>query len=386
MKELTSQSLAPIRDVIQGQNYAFIKARLNQLLPLDVAESFAKISIQGNEGIWYAEKNLNYHRYSEAGEIEKEEIAIRIEAIKESASRILKDTMSYWESLFTIPNIDSIFWAKENGQSMQVVISEWGFENRSIATQTDVISELITAPRPLTQIPVVLHCSYSNGEPATDYDFRLLIFNNVRECKTAEDGAYPIGSLFADKEFAVEDAHGGQRQTFRVGKDASYDVVFNLLTGFRITIVNQNQDPISGYDLEIDGVHYITDENGVVYMDEVVLVKDATLNVTHEGTTIGNFTLSKNPEDNEFVIKVEQKIIKPTTVTIRLRGYRGEILPDLSFKITTDKGKIIEGKTDKEGNAVFNADDFIATKKYRISFNLSSEYQKQHTMGKEGKK
>lgn len=386
MKELTSQSLAPIRDVIQGQNYAFIKARLNQLLPLEVAESFAKISIQGNEGIWYAEKNLNYHPYSEAGEIEKEEIAIRIESIKESASRILKEAMPYWESLFTVPSIDSIFWAKGNGEAMEVVIAEWGFENRSIATQTDVISELITAPRSLTQIPVVLHCSYSNGDPVSDYDFRLLIFNNVRECKSAEDGSYTIGSLFPGKDFAVEDAGGGQRQTFKAAKDASYEVVFNLLTGYRITVVNQNQDPISGYDLEINGVHHITDENGVVQMDGMVLMKDAALNVAHEGITIGNFNLSKNPEDNEFVIKVEQKIVKPKTVTIRLRGYKGEILPELPFKITTDKGKIIEGKTDNEGNAVFNADDFTATKKYRISFNLSSEYQKQRYMAKEGKK
>ena len=187
MRELTTQSLSPIRDVIQGQNYGIIKARLDQLLPIDVAQSFAKVDIQQKEGIWYAEADLKYSPYSEAGDIEKEEIAIRLEEIKETSFSELRDSMPYWEKLFVIPSQDCIYWHKSDDGFMNVVIAKWGFENRTIEAQTDIISEIITAPRPLTQIPVVIDFRFSNGEIASEYEFYLHIFNSkssARQIKT----------------------------------------------------------------------------------------------------------------------------------------------------------------------------------------------------------
>lgn len=375
MKELINQSLAPIRDVIQGQNYAIIKARLDQLLPMDVAQSFAKVDIKSNEGIWYTENNLKFLPYSEAGELEKEEIAIRLEEIREQAYGKLIDVMPYWEKLFIVPNPDCIYWVKESEGNMSVVITQWGFENRTIEKQADVISDIITAPRPLTQIPVVLHCEYSNGETASEYEFYLHIFNNKKLCSTDENGVYSIGSLFADKSFSVEKIDESQRIDFTVKNDIEYVAVFNIATDYSITVLNQNDTPVPNCSLKVNGKAITTNANGQYAVTGIILYPESKVEVEYEDKMIGTFTLSKVSEDNNFTVKIKQKIIKPQTINIKLRGYKGEPLSNMPFKVKTDKGEIIDGVTDEHGNATIPAQSLTVGKKCNLSFTVTALYQ-----------
>lgn len=386
MKELITQSLTPIRDVIQGQNYGIIKARLDQLLPKDVAQSFAKVFLQPKEGVWYAENDFIYIPYSEASAIEKEEISIRLEEIKEVAFGTLQDVMPYWEKLFVVPNQDCIHWCKAEDGSMHIVIAQWGFENRTIETQTDVISEIITAPRPLIQIPVVLNCQFSNGEIASDYEFYLNIFNNKKLCKTNEDGTYSVGSLFADKQFSVENVNGTQQIYFTVSSGSDYNAIFNVTTDYLLTVLNQNDTPVGSYFLKVDGTEIMTDSEGQYNYKEYILTPKSTIIVERDGEVIGTFLLSKDAKKNNFIVRIEEKIIKPKTITIKLRGYRNEPLSNIFFEIRNDKGKFIDGLTDSNGNAIIPSDGFAVGKKYNISFKVSSAYQKQQVMNRKEQK
>lgn len=375
MRELTTHSLAPIREAIQGQNYAIIKARLDQLLPKEAAQSFAKVDIKYNEGIWYTESNLKFTPYSEAGDLEKEEIAIRLEEIKETAYGKLKENMPYWEKLFVVPNQDCIYWHKSEDDTMSVVITQWGFENRTIEKQADVISDIITAPRPLTQISVTLDCKFSNGETASDYEFYLNIFNNKKLCKTDSQGRYTIGSLFADKEFSVEDIEGGQRIDFVVKDNSDYIATFNVLTDYSIAVLNQNNTPVPYCALKVNGESVITDSDGRYVCRNIIIYPDSKVVVEHEGKIVGTFSFSKEISDNDFTVRIEQKIVKPQTITIKLRGYKEEPLPDMPFKLKTDKGEIIEGITDKDGNATIPSESLTIGKKCNLAFTLTAAYQ-----------
>lgn len=375
MRELTTQSLAPIRDVIQGQNYGIIKARLDQLLPKDVAQSFAKVDIKSKEGIWYTENNLKYRPYSEAGDLEKEEIAIRLEEIREVAYGKLKESMPYWEKLFIVPNKDCIYWYKNEDGTMSVVVTQWGFENRTVEEQADVISDIITAPRPLTQIPVTLNCKFSNGETASEYEFYLNIFNNKKVCKTDENGQYAIGSLFADKTFWVENLDGTQQIEFTVKEAQDYIAIFNITTDYTITVINQNEDPVPNCALKVNGETVLADSEGRYVYNGAILYADSKVVVEYDNRSVGTFNLSKEPNDNNFTVKIEQKILKPQTITIKLRGYKGEPLPDMPFKIKTDKGEVIDGITDKDGNATVPSDNMTIGKKCNVSFTVTGAYQ-----------
>lgn len=375
MRELITQSLAPIRDVIQGQNYGILKARLDQLLPKDAAQSFAKVDIKAKEGIWYTENNLKFAPYSEAGDLEKEEIAIKLEEIKEKAYGYLRETMTYWEKLFIVPNSDCIYWYKSEDGIMSVVITQWGFENRTIEKQADVISDIITAPRPLTQIPVVLKCKFSNGETASEYEFYLHIFNNKKQCTTDENGVYSIGPLFADKSFAVEKVDGSQRIDFTVKHDFEYLAVFNIATDYSITVLNQYNTPVPNCSLKVNGEAITTDSNGQYAVSDLIIYPNSKVDVEYEGKIIGAFTLSKESKDNSFTVKIEQKIVKPQTINIKLRGYKGEPLPNMPFKVKTDNYRIIDGITDEQGNATIPSQALTVGKKCNLSFTLSAAYQ-----------
>jgi len=385
MRELISQSLSGIRDIIPGQNYGFIKARLDQLLPKDASSSFAKIEIQGKDGMWYAENDLPYKVYSDASELEKEEIAIELEMLREVAYGKLKDEMPYWESLFVVPNQDCIYWAKE-GDKMNIVLAEWGFDIRTTEKQVNVISEIITAPRPLTQIPVVLDCKFTNDEPAADYEFNLLIFNNCKICKTNADGIYSIGSLFADKTFAIEDINGKQHQEFTVKKDALYEPVFEVLTSYQLLVVNQDNEPLVNYSLEINGNSKVTDEEGIIRGADIILYPDSKITVTSHGNIFGEFELNIKPKNNQFKVVVTIEKIVSKMVTIKLEDHKGESLPNLPFTIKTATGSTINGTTNENGIAVFPAEKLEKGKKYNISFELSAEYQKGQANAKKGGK
>lgn len=385
MRELISQSLSGIRDIIPGQNYGFIKARLDQLLPKEAASSFAKVEIHGKEGMWYAENNLPYKVYSEASELEKEEIAIELEMLKETAFGKLKDEIPYWENLFVVPNQDCIYWAKEDNQ-MNVVLAEWGFDIRTTEKQVNVISEIITAPRPLTQIPVVLDCKFTNDEPASEYEFALLIFNNRKICKTNAEGKYSIGSLFADKAFAIEDINGKQHQEFTVKKDTTYEPVFEVLTSYQLLVVNQDNEPLANYSLDVNGESKETNEEGIIHGTDIILYPDSKITVSNQGNILGEFELNIKPENNQFKVVVTIEKVIPKMVSIKLEDYKGKALPNLPFTIKTATGSSINGTTDENGIAFFPAEMFEKGKKYSISFELSADYQKERATAKKGGK
>lgn len=385
MRELISQSLSGIRDIVPGQNYGIIKARLDQLLPKESASSFAKVELQRKDGIWYAENNLPYKVYSDASELEKEEIAIELEMLKETAFGKLKDEMPYWENLFVVPNQDCIYWAKE-GDKMKVVLAEWGFDIRTTEKQVNVISEIITAPRPLTQIPVVLDCKFTNEEPASEYEFNLLIFNSRKICKTNAEGKYSIGSLFADKTFAVEDINGRQHQEFRVKKDATYEPVFEVLTSYQLLAVNQDDEPLVNYSLVVNGDSKLTDEEGIIRSAEIILYPDSKITVSNQGKILGEFELNIEPENNHFKVVVTTETPAPQMVTIKLKDHKGTSLSNLPFRIKTATGSTLNGTTDENGIAVFPAEKFEKGKKYNISFEISPEYQKQRANSMKGGK
>ena len=386
MRELISQSLSGIRDIIPGQNYGFIKARLDQLLPKDVAQSLAKVEIQGMEGMWYAENNLSYKIYSEASDLEKEEIAIELEMLKEIAYGKLKNEMPYWESLFVIPNKDCIYWAKEDDK-MNIVLAEWGFDIRTTEKPINVISEIITAPRPLTQIPVVLTCMFTNGEPAVEHEFNLLIFNNRKVCKTNDEGKYIIGSLFADKIFAVEDVNGKQHQEFTVKRDASYCPVFEVLTSYQLLVVNQEYEPLVNYTVSVNNEFKTTNVNGFINEADIVLYPDTKVIVTNNGMLLGEFPLSILPENNHFkVVIAVEKVIPPESkkITIKLQNHNGKSLSNLPFMIKMANGQVLEGTTNEDGTAIFPAEKFEDGKRYSISFEMSADYQMAQANKKKG--
>lgn len=376
MKELTSQSLSTIKDVIRGQNYANIKARLDQLCP-ELSSMFASFKMDGDEGIWYGKDNITYYRFKDASNIQKEEIATQLEIAKQALCDNPPEKMeNFVELLFQIPSESQIFWYIDNEGNISVTLAQWGFLNRDEDSCEDIIQVLIEKDRPLTQVPVTMKFIYSNLEPATNYDFNLHIFNNEKVCKTNGDGEYHVGTLFAGKKIAVSTIDGKQSQEFFIEKGKEFITTINLNIAYSITVKNQHGDLKLNYPLEVDAHEVKTDMSGV-YHGTAILVPDSQITASISDKEVFTFKLSSNHSNNNFVIEIHENAEKdPDSFRIRLLDYDGKPLIKMPFKIYSNGTLVTDGVTDINGYAQQSAAGFKNRAKYQIVFEDSEEYRK----------
>lgn len=400
MKEISSQSFMKIHDVIHGQNYVNIKARLNQLLPLQYANMFAAVVMTGNMGSWYGEDNVKYYRYSDATSIEKEEIAAILEEGKSYVCSELHTVMPYVNQLFTIPSKEEIFWYKDDSGNINVMLTQWGFEPRYTGQKVDIIDMLISEPRTLSQQEVTIHVDYSDGAPASGSEFMLYLFNNMKAIKTDEKGDFYLGRLFPGKEFSVSTLDGEEKQAFTVAQGAEYKCVFSLRTKYVIKVENEEGTPVANEKLIVEGLEAVTDKDGK-YEEEVRLYEGSVIEVKCRNQEL-EFNLSRNPEENVFIIKIKEEkpveqIIeepsvsepvepKPQYIFIELLDYDKTPLPNMSFVISAQGQEPITGVTDANGISRLPRSLFDKTKKYEISYTMTSSYRENLNKQKENQK
>ena len=301
-----------IHDVIHGQNYINVKARLNQLLPEEYADAFATISLFPSSAVWYGDDDVEYHSYKEASDIEKEEIANWLEECRNVVCSSLADTMPFVNNLFRIPSQDQIFWYRSSDGSIKVKLTQWGFENKANGSKVDVIDMLLAAPRKLTQEDINIHIDYSDGAKAENCPFVLHLFNNTKELVTDSEGNYHLGKLFINKTFTVESINGANHRDFTVVKDGQYNVVFDYYAKYTLIVENQKGERLPDYKLMVDGSMVKTDKEGQ-YEGELKLLPDKKLQVD-ANTKKYEFTLQRVPEENVFSILIEkdEPVIPPT--------------------------------------------------------------------------
>lgn len=375
MKEISARPLRDIQSVIPGENYANIKARLDQLLP-DMSHLFAYFKVEDDEGIWYGQDQADYKPFKDASDIEKEGIAARLEICRETLCANPPEKMEgFVAKLFAIPSESQIFWYKNEDGGLEVTLAQWGFERRSDEQQEDIIQVLIEKERPLTQVPVTLKFIFSNMEPAANFEFKLHLFNNEKVCKTDANGEYHVGTLYAGKKIAVSTIDGTQSEEFFIEKGKEFITTLNLTVDYTLTVKNQFGEPKSDFLLIVDGDPARTNGEGV-FNSVVVLEPDSAITVEIPEKESKEFKISSNPENNNFVIEVEdEKPALPPTFKVKLLDYDGKQLPSMPFKITDGNRVMAQGVTDENGYATVNAAEFKDKSKYQIVFEDSKEYR-----------
>lgn len=390
MKELSYRSLQSIRDVIPGENYANIKARLNQYLEKCDADLFAAISISTDQAFWYGDDHITYSCYSKANQAEKEEIAAYLESRKSSICLQLSSLMPFISKVFLIPSSDAIFWYRDTNGEIKVTLTQWGFQEKKIGQNVDIIDILIGEQRTLIQADVVVHFLYSDGLPACSVPFRRILFQEVQECTTDESGDYHLGPILLNKTFAVEDIEGNQHVDFTVEKDRKYEVVFNRYTSYTITVKNQWNEGKAKFAITVDGIVVETSAEGSYSCQQVILTPDKRVVVSlPTGENKQEYDLRLEPEDNNFDFLVKDEIVPdpptPKTITITLQDYDKMPLPRMSFDLIPKSGDILHGVTDENGVCYFKADLFEHNKEYQISFKIMPEYRIQLNKNKNKK-
>lgn len=393
MKEISHQSLMKIHDVIHGQNYINVKARLNQLLPEEYADAFATISLFPSSAVWYGDDDVEYHFYKDASDVEKEEIANWLEECKNVVCSSLSDTMPFVHNLFRIPSQDQILWYRSSDGSIKVKLTQWGFENKANGSKVDVIDILLAAPRKLTQEDINIHIDYSDGSIAAECPFILHLFNNTKELNTDSEGNYHLGKLFINKSFSIENTKGTNHFDYTVVKEGSYNAIFDIFSDYTIITENQEGERLPKYGIEVEGTVVETDGDGL-YEGHIKLSPNKELLVKTNGKNYA-FPLRRDANENIFtvVIEVEEPVVPPITpeppkptppvppvpqyIQVTLLDYDGQPLPNLPFIIKTKKGDSVNSQTNEKGIAQIDKSLLSEEKKYKIEFKITPAYRKE---------
>lgn len=400
MKEISSQSLMKIHDVIHGQNYINVKARLNQLLPTEYADAFAALNLFPSNAVWYGDDDVEYHSYKDASDTEKEEIANWLEECRNEVCSSLADTMPFVNNLFRIPSQNQIFWYKNNDGYIKVLLTQWGFENRDSGPKVDVIDMLLAAPRKLTQEDINIHIDYSDGTKAGNCPFVLHLFNNTKELSTDSEGNYHLGKLFLNKIFSIESINGVNQCDFTVVKDGKYNVVFDYYAKYTLIIENQKGEKIPEYGMTVDDSMVKTDKEGQ-FDGELKLLPNKNLQINANGNNY-EFTMHREHSENVFTIVIDEeepgiplsppevpKPIPPAPpvpeyIKITLLDFDGLPLPNLPFVIKTKKGDSVNAETDENGVAEIDRSMLSEKNKYKIEFKITPVYRKELDKKKKG--
>lgn len=380
MNELSRESLAKIRYLIQGEDYSNIYYRLKQWLPAE-CDLFTSIQIVGSTAVWYGDDNITYKKYSEASTAEKEEIAIYLEQGKKLVMDVVGNRMQFVGSLFIIPNEDSIYWYRNEAGSVKVTLAHWGFTEKMKNQCIDVIEMLINRPRTLQPMNVTVHVDYSDGSPAAGVKFRLMMFNNVTDCETNEQGNISLGNIMSGKTFAIEDSTGKIHYDFVVTDgQAVYSFIIDYMVAYKIVVENRHGVRKAGYELSVNSKTVFTDENGQ-YIDKLLLdTKEKTVTVSAKDIAVPKeFVVGRCAKENNFIVVIHEE--EPPTpkpekmISIRLLDYDSKPLPCLPFVVKTSTGEILELVSDEHGVARVEAKNFTANKKNTVSFKITKEYR-----------
>lgn len=355
MKVISQKSFTEIRHLINNVTYGNIKARLDQILPQEYSAVFSKVNVGLNAGTWYvdgAAQNINYLPYSQAGETEKEAIAIALEDCKNYVCENLRNEMPFIEDIFIIPSTDEIFWYHDDMGMIHVLLAEWGFKPKADHNYKDIISALINLPRKHTQELVRLRFFFSDGELARDVPFVLKIFNYKKECKSDDQGEFYIGRIFEGKEFTVEDKSGNRQFKFTVAKDAKYDVIIDRGTTFKIKVENQYGEAKPDFAIFIDGMEGRTDETGVYHSDYVILTPQKEITVTlADGSNPAKYKLVFDADENDFLYKITQE--EKTTYKIKVENRKGEPKPNFAITVNGTEVRTDENAEYQSGKVAY---------------------------------
>ncbi|MCM1520075.1 MAG: hypothetical protein NC098_04760 [Lachnoclostridium sp.] len=399
MRLLSEESFSRIEPLI-ADDYKRTRSRLALLLSPQDCEVFAQVDLLPNRGKWVADVPGQLMPYSEASAAEREQIAAYLEDKKRAIAAAIGDKVPYVNDLFRIPDENQIFWFKDSTGNVRVVLSQWGFRRINAPGDVDVIEFLISQPRTMSICEVVAKGVYSDGQPYACQPITLSIFGNTSEVKTATDGTYFIGKVPMNKEFSI--TADGQIYDFVTSADReSYDFIVNRYTGWSVRVVGQKGESVANYPVKINGRDCMTDADGIIAADNVMMTGDDRLQVEAEYGEPMEYTLSPVRENNDFEYRVTLPVkeeVKPPLppvppeppvkkpVRVHLLDLDGSPLDFVDVFIDQPNGTTVTATTDADGWATFPRDTFVDKKKSKLRFKLTKEYQERRRQMKEQQK
>jgi len=377
MRILHSESFKKITPLLRD-NYGNLQAQLSLKLPPDMAAMFARFTLQPSSGgaQWSVSipEEDELRPFSKASDLERDQISM---AIKRVAAELHRAFPAQADKIIEVPDNDSIFFAY-SGRRMLVVLAQWGFRRVHSQTSTSIIRLCLERAEGLSDAPVTLRVINSDGTPAANKDFVLLVFNNEVAFTTDDMGLFNVGHLKAGSQFRVRFPSGDVTEAFTVEQGREfYDIRLQMLTSLTVNVVDLEGNPCPGVTTYFGGRTAVTDEAGAAHFEDIPFSGKKEVEVQADGCAPGSLTLQAEADENVITLspakppqepeKPEEKTNPepPQQVMVRIVDKKGRPQGGLPVMVYCQQG-YEDLTTDSDGWITLNPADLIPGEKPRI--------------------
>jgi len=348
--------------ILAPENYTGLYNKLEQHLPKELMQFFAKPVKSGTRTKWYIEDNVKYNKndiksYDSLDEQQKNMVSDYIEHIKPQIENILSRNRYFEQNsyaFFVIPETKNIKVILTEFEPI-IILTQWACKSNSIVTTVDKLKAVINRPKPNREKIIVL-VKYTDKSIALNrqFYFEYTGFQTVQlKSKTNTKGMRDMGKFKYDSQFSVYDIIENQKRfihnfTVKKGQEI-YEVVFPIFANAKVKVINQkkqivpNIDVIINYDNE-DSFRN-TAKTGFFSLENLEVGKEVIISEKAKPENKKKYIVEKN--NNEFVLEILQDIF--SDLIIKVVNQKGEIVPN-TLLLLEYEGKHIE-RTEKEHQA-----------------------------------
>lgn len=396
-----------IGEVVRLIDQRFPIQKISQLIT-PMAQQARLLYPEPETGVDYLQWTLPGNDWKSYSEASADEGTVVAEAYRKRRNALATalDSSPLKQSLLSIPDKKYIYY-RENGTDYDIALVAWGYAYPNQAACTDLTTEYTHIEMQEVKIGFQWEKTL-----LPSFIFQLAGYQRV----TSVDGWFTVDNLLpVGKELTIELSKG--RLFTLVVEKGKKEYAFDLTRYFYIDVtVTMDDAPVEQFNCMVtfNGKTYpLTGETG-----------NASLQIPLAGSIEGDMLQSQTACEVSYQDKVQQQTPqyadqrlrfvfsletippdpgpgpkpvppvpeppkpqpepkpepKPELIGLRLLDYGGYPLADMDFILHTKKKGKVQLRTDAEGYCHIPKDWFTNKEKYKITFDISPEYQQSHDL------
>ncbi len=344
MLRLHESSNEQLQFLLGTKNYSQQYVLLKQALGADI-DFFANPVKYDDTTRWSLENDQSLTQrdvlsFSDLTDEEKDSIADYIEDKKAAISARLAEHPEFaqdYEQLFLVPDESSIKIVRTQ-TGLQAILTEWACQSAETTSTIDPVGYTIKRPRKTTA-QVLIEAFYTDGAPVSDKSFYIDYLGRSTREQTTSEGTYNRGRCKIDSTFTVYEQNDANQkplhaQTFTVRPEGTYQVYFPFITSGQIKVVDQQDQPVPGFVLQLDWndspFQETSNDEGIIDLAELESGKN--LQAQAQDHPANQQTYRIQQQGNDFVFQIHRPV--KVGKTVKVVNQHEEIQVDYPITLT----------------------------------------------------
>lgn len=230
---------------------------------------FTKPIIQVNQGIivWQSSFGAPYHKYTSLNPEQKQHIDRLIQDSINEMSIILgkNNNKSFLEDIIEIPSEEAIYYTKDIGGNIKVILTEWGYVKDEHIRREGVLKKIFESP----QKSFIIKFQSNTGELLGNINSVISTQNFTQNFISNNEGLVKLNNLNKSDIITINSPDNNFKEVqFQVNNTETHTIIVERTFNLTIEVVNTKNTPVIYTSFSFDSdqfssINFQTDQNGL---------------------------------------------------------------------------------------------------------------------------